>query len=181
MSLEHDHEKNGGIETSQVVVSEDRIIKDGGLTFTAAEGINSTAVTYQDAAGAPVETNSPLGYSVSFWTSLCLNINQMIGTGIFSTRESVELQSLQFCSLLTLSKSRLDSRGSRLGWTHYGLLVYRIPSFREHPCTLPGVHLLLPQSIGSRGRIPRTGISIPQIFLPDNICRKACGFLFWKQ
>lgn len=108
MSLEHDHEKNGGVETSQVVVSEDRIIKDGGLTFTAAEGINSTAVTYQDAAGAPVETNSPLGYSVSFWTSLCLNINQMIGTGIFSTRESVELQP-RFCSLLTLLKSRLNS------------------------------------------------------------------------
>ncbi|CAI7625077.1 unnamed protein product [Penicillium bialowiezense] len=89
MSLDHDNEKNGGVETSQVVVSEGRIIKDGGLTFTAAEGINSTAVTYQDAAGAPVETNSPLGYSVSFWTSLCLNINQMIGTGIFSTPASI--------------------------------------------------------------------------------------------
>lgn len=87
MSLEHQNEKGGEVETQQVAAFDERIIKDSGTTFTAAEGFNSTAVTYQDAAGAPVETNSPLGYSVSFWTSLCLNINQMIGTGIFSTRK----------------------------------------------------------------------------------------------
>lgn len=87
MSLEHQNEKGGEVETQQVAAFDERIIKDSGITFTAAEGFNSTAVTYQDAAGAPVETNSPLGYSVSFWTSLCLNINQMIGTGIFSTRK----------------------------------------------------------------------------------------------
>ncbi|CAG8399036.1 unnamed protein product [Penicillium salamii] len=89
MSPGHQNEKGGSVETQQVAVSDERIIKDSGITFTAAEGFNSTAVTYQDAAGAPVETNSPLGYSVSFWTSLCLNINQMIGTGIFSTPASI--------------------------------------------------------------------------------------------
>ncbi|KAB8077381.1 amino acid permease-domain-containing protein [Aspergillus leporis] len=64
-------------------------IQDGDAKYTAAEGVNCNAVTYQDASGAPVETDSPLGYSVSFWTSFCLNINQMVGTGIFSTPASI--------------------------------------------------------------------------------------------
>ncbi|CAG8375616.1 unnamed protein product [Penicillium salamii] len=111
MSLEHQNEKGGEVETQQVAAFDERIIKDSGITFTAAEGFNSTAVTYQDAAGAPVETNSPLGYSVSFWTSLCLNINQMIGTGIFSTRRSYLLHVAQ---VLTTWKaaSILDGVGS---------------------------------------------------------------------
>ncbi|CAG8275050.1 unnamed protein product [Penicillium salamii] len=111
MSLEHQNEKGGEVETQQVAAFDERIIKDSGTTFTAAEGFNSTAVTYQDAAGAPVETNSPLGYSVSFWTSLCLNINQMIGTGIFSTRRSYLLHVAQ---VLTTWKaaSILDGVGS---------------------------------------------------------------------
>jgi hypothetical protein len=66
-------------------------IQDGDAKYTAAEGVNCNAVTYQDASGAPVETDSPLGYSVSFWTSFCLNINQMVGTGIFSTREKTPI------------------------------------------------------------------------------------------
>ncbi|KAJ5222944.1 uncharacterized protein N7469_009184 [Penicillium citrinum] len=47
--------------------------------------ISTDVPTYQDASGAPVETSSPLGYSVGFLTAFCLNINQMVGTGIFST------------------------------------------------------------------------------------------------
>lgn len=64
----------------------EEIIQNGSVNYTVAVGMNSTKATYQDASGAPVETDSPLGYSVNFWTSLCLNINQMVGTGIFSTR-----------------------------------------------------------------------------------------------
>ncbi|KAJ5155493.1 amino acid transporter [Penicillium capsulatum] len=69
--------------------SSEGIIQDGGSKWTMTVGMNSTNATYQDAAGAPVETDSPLGYSVSFWACLCLNINQMVGTGIFSTPATI--------------------------------------------------------------------------------------------
>lgn len=81
-----DKEKGTNVAIQANTVSQENVIVDGDNTYTAAEGINSTSVTYQLANGAPVEKSSPLGYSVTFWTSLCLNINQMIGTGIFSTR-----------------------------------------------------------------------------------------------
>ncbi|KAE8364441.1 amino acid permease-domain-containing protein [Aspergillus caelatus] len=84
----HDREKDVGISVREHA-SQESTIQDGEVKYTAAEGINSTSVTYQDASGAPVETDSPLGYSVSFWTSLCLNINQMVGTGIFSTPATI--------------------------------------------------------------------------------------------
>ncbi|KAE8135446.1 amino acid permease-domain-containing protein [Aspergillus pseudotamarii] len=85
----HDGEKDAGISVREHNATHESTIQDGEVKYTAAEGINSTSVTYQDASGAPVETDSPLGYSVSFWTSLCLNINQMVGTGIFSTPATI--------------------------------------------------------------------------------------------
>ena len=41
---------------------------------------------YQDANGAPVEQISPLGYHVGWYGILFLNVSQMVGTGVFSTR-----------------------------------------------------------------------------------------------
>ena len=49
---------------------------------------NGGGQSYQHADGAPVETRSPLGYNVGFWTATFLNVSMLIGTGIFSTRES---------------------------------------------------------------------------------------------
>jgi hypothetical protein len=86
MSTWEDDEKGVNVAAQTASESEETIVH-GDVKYTAAEGMNSTSVTYQDAAGAPVETSSPLGYSVSFLATMCLNINQMIGTGIFSTRE----------------------------------------------------------------------------------------------
>ena len=62
------------------------VINDGNLNYTAAGGANSSKLTYQEASGAPIETKSPLGYSVGAVTVIGLNLNQMIGTGVFSTR-----------------------------------------------------------------------------------------------
>lgn len=76
-----------GVNTSDKD-SEEEFVKDGDIAYKVAEGANSSIATYQDARGAPVEKQSPLGYSVDSWVSLCLNINQMIGTGIFSTRKT---------------------------------------------------------------------------------------------
>ncbi|KAK7923709.1 hypothetical protein PG985_007780 [Apiospora marii] len=61
------------------------VVQDGGLTYTKAQGGNGSAATYQEAVGAPVENRSPLGYHVGWLTVIFLNVNQMIGTGIFST------------------------------------------------------------------------------------------------
>lgn len=61
-------------------------ISDGSLTYVGNQGGNNTSATFQEASGAPVERKSPLGYSVNSFTILFLNINMMIGTGIFSTR-----------------------------------------------------------------------------------------------
>jgi hypothetical protein len=44
---------------------------------------------YQDANGAPVEQVSPLGYHVGWAGILFLNVSQMVGTGVFSTRKSI--------------------------------------------------------------------------------------------
>ncbi|KAI0555228.1 high-affinity methionine permease [Xylaria curta] len=61
------------------------VIHDGDLTYTVAKAHNGSGVTWQEATGAPVESKSPLGYHVGWATVIFLNVNQMIGTGIFST------------------------------------------------------------------------------------------------
>ncbi|GAW18199.1 hypothetical protein ANO14919_076730 [Xylariales sp. No.14919] len=65
--------------------SELEVIHDGELTYTVAKAHNGSGLTYQEAVGAPVESKSPLGYHVGWMTVIFLNVNQMIGTGIFST------------------------------------------------------------------------------------------------
>ncbi len=62
-------------------------ISDGSFKYVGEKGGNGTVTTYQDASGAPVERDSPLGYGVGAGTILLLNISMMIGTGIYSTRE----------------------------------------------------------------------------------------------
>lgn len=54
--------------------------------FISEVGGNNAPPTYQDASGAPVESQSPLGYSVGPVTITLLNITMMIGAGIYSTR-----------------------------------------------------------------------------------------------
>lgn len=65
---------------------------DGSLHYVEVDQSgNGSGPTYQEATGAPVEVNSPLGYSVGPVTIICLNISMMVGTGIYSTRENVLL------------------------------------------------------------------------------------------
>lgn len=61
--------------------------KHGSLEYVAQQGENGSVPTYQEASGAPVEIRSPLGYRVEWFTIIFLNIGQMVGTGVFSTRE----------------------------------------------------------------------------------------------
>ena len=60
--------------------------KVGDLEFVAEQGENGGKTTYQEASGAPVEVHSPLGTNVKWYTIIFLNLGQMIGTGVFSTR-----------------------------------------------------------------------------------------------
>ncbi|EAT77829.1 hypothetical protein HBI56_192910 [Parastagonospora nodorum] len=64
--------------------SELSVIHDGNLAYVHQKAENG-ASGYQEAVGAPVETHSPLGYHVNWLTVIFLNVNHMIGTGIFST------------------------------------------------------------------------------------------------
>lgn len=57
-----------------------------GEQYISEKGGNNAPPTYQDASGAPVESQSPLGYSVGPVTITLLNITMMIGAGIYSTR-----------------------------------------------------------------------------------------------
>ncbi|CAI7599486.1 unnamed protein product [Penicillium pancosmium] len=49
--------------------------------YISERGGNNAPPTYQDASGAPVESQSPLGYSVGPVTITLLNITMMIGAG----------------------------------------------------------------------------------------------------
>lgn len=63
------------------------VIHDGNLAYTRAKAGNGSKAAYQEAVGAPVETDSPLGYEVGWFTVIFVNINMLIGTGIFSLRK----------------------------------------------------------------------------------------------
>lgn len=60
---------------------------DGDLRYTVERSANTNEISYQEASGAPVEADSPLGYSVGAVTIIFLNLSKMIGTGIYSTRK----------------------------------------------------------------------------------------------
>lgn len=114
MTLWDDKEKTATTAAQSASGSDSYAIREGSSEYTAAEGLNSSTVTYQDASGAPVETASPLGYSVDVLVGFCLNINQMVGTGIFSTREWSKHSSCQEKKMLKSNKPPKFSRASGL-------------------------------------------------------------------
>ncbi|OQE39774.1 hypothetical protein PENCOP_c006G06741 [Penicillium coprophilum] len=74
---------------SAAVESHGEQVSTVGGKYVGETGGNNAAPTYQDASGAPVESNSPLGYSVGPVTITLLNITMMIGAGIYSTPSSI--------------------------------------------------------------------------------------------
>lgn len=76
-------------------IPQDDSTSDGdSLRYTQEVGGNTSKATYQEASGAPVEVNSPLGYSVGWVTVIFLNLSKMIGTGVFSTRMYTSLSDI---------------------------------------------------------------------------------------
>lgn len=87
-------EKSGGADSTvradpEASDSEPSIIHDGDLAYTRVKGGNGSKPSYQEAVGAPVEADSPLGYHVNWVAIIFLNINMMVGTGVFSTRKLI--------------------------------------------------------------------------------------------
>ena len=73
-------------EDTGAIAIDQGVLRKGDLAYTAEEGGNGSDPSYQETSGAPVERDSPLGYHVGWVTILFLNVGQMIGTGVFSTR-----------------------------------------------------------------------------------------------
>ncbi|KAK0122744.1 hypothetical protein ONS96_009779 [Cadophora gregata f. sp. sojae] len=84
---------NGPAKVATVHVPEststENVIHEGSLNYTQEKGGNDSLPSYQEASGAPVERESPLGYEVSWFTVILLNVGQMVGTGVFSTPGSI--------------------------------------------------------------------------------------------
>lgn len=77
--------------TTSIDAGPGAVLTEGSLEYTVARGGNDSLPSYQEASGAPVETNSPLGYFVGPVTVVFLNISMMIGTGVYSTRDPLSL------------------------------------------------------------------------------------------
>lgn len=86
MAAARDSEKLDPVRVASPA-SDSNVLKVGSLAFVGEQGGNGSAPTFQEATGAPVEQESPLGYKVRWFTIIFLNIGQMIGTGVFSTRK----------------------------------------------------------------------------------------------
>ncbi|KAK4451999.1 high-affinity methionine permease [Podospora aff. communis PSN243] len=78
---------NAPLETSMPHSQEE--LTDGSLKYTLEKGGNDSRPAYQEVTGAPVERDSPFGYSVGPATIIFLNISKMIGTGIYSAPSGV--------------------------------------------------------------------------------------------
>ncbi|KAK3308339.1 amino acid permease-domain-containing protein [Chaetomium strumarium] len=57
--------------------------------YTLEKGGNDSPPSYQEASGAPVESQSPLGYNVGAVTIIFLNVSKMTGTGVYSTPSAI--------------------------------------------------------------------------------------------
>lgn len=107
---------------------------DHSLKYIGDHGENTSEVAFQECSSAPVETRSPLGYSVGPVTIIFLNISSMIGTGIFSTRMSPT----EHCSKrLTVTSIRDSSRDVWLSSAGVALVVSRVHHFAVDTYGLP--------------------------------------------
>lgn len=168
----------GGKEdrATTTTVVEANEINDGNLTYVAEQGGNNALPSYQEALGAPVESQSPFGYAVGPVTIIFLNISKMIGTGVYSTRKETLRNSWSMqvligeCSVVYLS-------GNRFGWTEFDLLVHRLPHLAVIARGVLGVCIVFPQSLWVRSRILGTSLPAAEIFLPDRICGTVCNIV----
>ncbi|PBP26362.1 High-affinity methionine permease [Diplocarpon rosae] len=63
--------------------------RQSSTSYRSRAGTTPSRHIKAEASGAPVESESPLGYEVSWLTVILLNVGQMVGTGVFSTPGSI--------------------------------------------------------------------------------------------
>ncbi|KAJ4989783.1 high affinity methionine permease [Stagonosporopsis vannaccii] len=81
--------KSSRDEAAPVYTVDDGAVSDGSLQYVVEKSGNTNEISYQEASGAPIESDSPLGYSVGAITIIFLNLSKMIGTGIYSTPSTI--------------------------------------------------------------------------------------------
>jgi amino acid transporter len=106
-----DYEKNE-MTARTLSPAGETVFKTGNLEYVAEQGENGGKTTYQEASGAPVEAHSPLPARVQWFTIIFLNIGQMIGTGVFSTRTSCRTLAVEFSANTHVAGSILIGTGS---------------------------------------------------------------------
>lgn len=97
-------------------------LTESGKGYVQELGGNDSAPSYQTAEGAPVEAISPLGLNVTSFTAVFLNIGQMIGTGVFSTRMLKSCLSSFPLQPIDCQSSCYNFARCRLCWAESGFL-----------------------------------------------------------
>ncbi|KAI4765638.1 amino acid transporter [Aureobasidium sp. EXF-3400] len=88
-SVSEKAEDSARSSSNDVFSSHEIVSTKGDLKFVVEQGGNGSQPSYQEVSGAPVETNSSLGYAVGPLTIVFINIGKMIGTGVYSTPATV--------------------------------------------------------------------------------------------
>lgn len=138
------------VTSTSVDAAPGAVLTEGSLEFTVAHGGNDSLPSYQEASGAPVETNSPLGYFVGPVTVVFLNISNMVGTGVYSTRKpSGEVDLDASFGLTSFGSCDYPQRHwfSRFGLT---ILASGVSYLSQLLDGVSGVRRLLPESIWCR-------------------------------
>jgi hypothetical protein len=166
-------------EAAPVYTADEGAVSDGSLQYVVEKSGNTNEVSYQEASGAPVESDSPLGYSVGAITIIFLNLSKMIGTGIYSTRKYIsDIISInnahQRCSLYHPQIHWFD-------WRVYVLLDIRFLHLPFFYGSLPRICSLFPQSVRIRSCIPRAGLPAPEILLPSHLRGSVCDPIIQQQ
>lgn len=146
-----DHEKND-VTARTLSPAGETVFKTGNLEFVAEQGDNGAKTTYQEASGAPVEAHSPLPARVQWFTIIFLNLGQMIGTGVFSTRKSINTTTMWFRNLLRCSW--LNPQGHWICRPFIDVLGHRLCGLSRWSCGVSRAGIILPFAIRRRSRIP---------------------------
>lgn len=157
------------VTTTSIDAGPGAVLTEGSLEYTVARGGNDSLPSYQEASGAPVETISPLGYFVGPVTVIFLNISMMIGTGVYSTRDSPCGLDRYFSRWLTALRSRYYPQGHWVCGVGFTVLAAGIPHLIDFFVRVSGVRRLFPQSIRCRGRIPRASVPPSDLFLSPGL------------
>lgn len=169
------HHENGSGKAA-VAPTGDAELENRNLKYTLETARNDSDPSYQVATGAPVELESPLGYSVGPVTIIFLNVSKMIGTGVYSTRkhESPSTSALvRFTHGQGLTPGDVSIRNSqrhRLCRPVDDLLGPWLPDLDRNPVCLPRICVVFPQPLGLGSRLPRAGIPAAKVAIPDRVC-----------